>query len=122
MATPPEELRTTLLVGRGRPARATLRCRDDDGLSIAAQRRAGIEPRGTPGVALEGRQLDAIRKRTLRARACGCREIVDALAESIAEESVHAERFGREHPKAAALIGAMVTQWKSGVQDVRAGL
>ena len=52
----------------------------------------------------------------------GAREIVDALAESIAEESVHAERYGREHPKAAALIGAMVTQWKSGVQDVRAGM
>jgi hypothetical protein len=49
-------------------------------------------------------------------------EIVEALARAVDAESAEAERYAIRNPEVSELIGAMRSQWRAGVADVRAGL
>jgi hypothetical protein len=50
------------------------------------------------------------------------REIVEALAQSIAEESKEVERYAKEHHDAMHMLDALRMQWEAGVRDARAAL
>jgi regulator of extracellular matrix RemA (YlzA/DUF370 family) len=49
-------------------------------------------------------------------------EIVDRLAQAIADESVEVERVSKDERSASELLDALGREWRAGVEDVRAGL
>jgi serine/threonine-protein kinase HipA len=83
-----------------------------------------------PALSLDGRRAWGLRKGTwTRFASTHCalqpaeaREIVEALAQSIAEESKAVKRYAREHPALFEMLDALRAQWELGVKDVHAGV
>lgn len=83
-----------------------------------------------PALTLDGRRAWRLRKGTWTRFArthcalepADAAEIVEALAQSIVQESTEAERYATDHPGSSEMLGALRAQWEVGVSDVRAGL
>jgi len=82
-----------------------------------------------PALTLAGRRAWRFKKGTWTRFAQGhcatdpaaAAELLEQLAQAIAEESAEVERYATGRPEAAEMLGALLLQWRVGVEDVRAG-
>ncbi|MGH8694888.1 MAG: type II toxin-antitoxin system HipA family toxin [Burkholderiales bacterium] len=83
-----------------------------------------------PALTLGGRRAWRLKKGTWTRFAQGhcaigpaeTAEVLERLAQAITDESVEVERYSKDERDAAETLGAMLEQWRVGMEDVRAGL